>query len=55
MSKIMNFSFTNLNNNNNNNNNNRNNNNNNNFPETTKYWVDVQWGTVSSHWEGDPL
>ena len=35
------------NNNNNSNNNNKSNNNinkNNNFPETRKYWVDVQWG-----------
>ena len=38
-----------------NSNNNNNNNNNNNFPETRKYWVDVQWGIVSSHGERDPL
>ena len=24
-------------------------------PETRKYWVDVQRGTVSSHGERDPL
>ena len=30
-------------------------NNNNSFPETRKYWVDVQRGTVSSHGERDPL
>ena len=35
---------------NNNDDNNSNDNNNNN-----KYWVDVQWGTVSSHGERDPL
>ena len=34
---------------------NNNNNNNNNFPETRKYWVDVQQGIVSSHGERDPL
>ena len=46
------------NNNNNDNNNNSNNNNNNNnkdLPKTRKYWVDVQWGIVSSHGERDPL
>ena len=50
------------NNNNNNNNNNKNNNRNNNnsniiiiFPKTRKYWVDVQWGIVSSHGGKDPL
>ena len=32
-----------------------NNNNNNKFPETRKYWVDVQRGIVSSHGERDPL
>ena len=37
------------------NNNNNNNNNNNKFPETRKYWVDVQRGIVSSHGERDPL
>ena len=26
-----------------------------NLPETRKCWVDVQWGTVSSHGERDPL
>ena len=36
-------------------NNNNNNNNNNNFPETRKYWVDVQLGIVSSHGEKDSL
>ena len=36
-------------------NNNNNNNDNNNNPETRKYWVDVQWGIVSSHGERDPL
>ena len=35
--------------------NNNNNNNNNKFPETKKYWVDVQRGIVSSHGERDPL
>ena len=25
------------------------------IPETRKYWVDVQWGIVSSHGERDPL
>ena len=25
------------------------------IPETRKYWVDVQQGTVSSHGERDPL
>ena len=25
------------------------------LPETRKYWVDVQRGIVSSHWERDPL
>ena len=41
--------------NNNINNKNKNkNNNNNNFPETRKYWVDVQQGIVSSHGERDP-
>ena len=40
---------------NNNNNNSNNNSNNNCFPETWKYWVDVQWGIVSSHGERDPL
>ena len=47
-----------INNDNTNNNNNsdiNNNNNNNNFPETRKYWVDVQRGIVSSHGERDPL
>ena len=29
--------------------------NNNDFPETRKYWVDVQRGIVSSHGERDPL
>ena len=43
------------NNSNNNNNKNNNNNNNNNFPETRKYWVDVEQGVVSSHGERDPL
>ena len=43
------------NNNNNNNNNNNYNYNNNNFPETRKYWVDVQRGIVSSRGERDPL
>ena len=38
-----------------NNNNNDNNNNSDNFPETRKYWVDVQRGIVSSHGERDPL
>ena len=28
---------------------------NDNIPETRKYWVDVQQGIVSSHWERDPL
>ena len=28
---------------------------NNPLPETRKYWVDVQRGIVSSHWERDPL
>ena len=37
------------------NNNNNDNNNNNNFPETRKYWVDVQQGIVSSHGEKEPL
>ena len=36
-------------------NNNKNNSNNNKFPETRKYWVDVQRGIVSSHEERDPL
>ena len=36
-------------------NNNNNNSNNNKFPETSKYWVDVQRGIVSSHEERDPL
>ena len=27
----------------------------NNFPQTRKYWVDVQQGIVSSHGERDPL
>ena len=52
------FTLCQLNNNNNNKNNNKNNNNknnNNNFPKTRKYWVDVQWGIVSSHGERDPL
>ena len=40
---------------NNNKNNNNKNNNNNNVPETRKYWVDVQWGIVSSRGEWDPL
>ena len=31
------------------------NNNDNNFPETRKYWVDVQWGIASSHGERDSL
>ena len=44
-----------INNDNTNNNNNSDNNNNNNFPETRKYWVDVQRGIVSSHGERDPL
>ena len=26
-----------------------------NYPETRKYWVDVEWGIVSSHGERDPL
>ena len=26
-----------------------------NLPETRKYWVDVQWGIISSHWEGNLL
>ena len=26
-----------------------------NFPETRKYWVDLQWGIVSFHGERDPL
>ena len=43
------------NNNNNNNNNNDNNSNNNNFPETRKYRVDVEPGTVLSPGERDPL
>ena len=25
------------------------------FPETRKYWIDVQWGIVSSHGQRDPL
>ena len=25
------------------------------IPETRNYWVDVQWGIVSSHGERDPL
>ena len=28
---------------------------NDNIPETRKYWVDVQQGIVSSHWERDAL
>ena len=32
-----------------------NNNNNNNNPENRKYWLDVQWGIVSSHGERYPL
>ena len=28
---------------------------NNPLPETRKYWVDVQRGIVSYHWERDPL
>ena len=43
-----------INNNNINNKNKNKNNNNNNFPETRKYWVDVQQGIVSSHGERDP-
>ena len=43
------------NNDNNSNNNNSNNNNKQNFPETRKYWVDVQRGIVSSYGERDPL
>ena len=46
--------INNSNNNSNNNNNNMNNNmnnNNNNFPETRKYWVDVQRGIVLYHGE----
>ena len=39
----------------NNNNNNNNSNNNNNFPETRKYWADVQQGIVSFHGERDPF
>ena len=31
------------------------NNNNNNNPENRKYWLDVQWGIVSSHGERYPL
>ena len=27
----------------------------NNLPETREYWLDVQWGIVSSHGERDPL
>ena len=38
--------YANNNNNNNNNDDDDNNNNNNNFPETRKYWVDVQRGIV---------
>ena len=26
-----------------------------NLPETRKYWVDIQWGIISSHWEGNLL
>ena len=37
------------------NDNNNNYNNNNNYPETRKYWVDVQREIVSSHGERDPL
>ena len=37
------------------NNNNNINNNNNSVPETRKYWVDVQWGIVSSYGQRDPL
>ena len=47
--------YDNNNNNNNNDNNNDDNNYNNNIPKTRKYWVDVQWGIVSSHGEKDPL
>ena len=36
-------------------NNNNNNNDNNNYPETRKYWVDVQRDIVLSHGERDPL
>ena len=54
-SPTLNKDFNNNNNNNNNNNSNNNKNNNNNFPETRKYWVDVQWEIVSSHGERDPL
>ena len=25
------------------------------FPETRKYWIDVQWGIVSSHGQRNPL
>ena len=25
------------------------------IPKTRKYWVDLQWGIVSSHGERDPL
>ena len=32
-----------------------NNNNNSRFPESRKYWVNVQRGIVSSHGERDPL
>ena len=35
--------------------NNNNNNDNNNYPETRKYWVDVQRDIVLSHGERDPL
>ena len=40
---------------NNNDDDNNDNDNNNNFPETRKYWVDVQQGIVLSHGERDPL
>ena len=32
-----------------------NDNNNKNTPETRKYWVDVEWGIISSHGKRDPL
>ena len=35
--------------------NNNTNSNNNNFPETRKYWADVQQGIVSFHGERDPF
>ena len=40
---------------NDNNNHDDDNNNNDNFPDTRKYWVDIQRGRVSSHGERNPL